>query len=324
MKKILKIFFSIFISQILFIHCAHADISASISLNPKNPEPNSTISITLESYSFDVDTADITWEVRNKIVLEGEGRDVFTIRTGNVGEVIPITVTAKTASGDFIKQEINITPSSVSLLYEAPKSYVPTFYEGRSLPSEGGTIRVSALPQLSDNGVMLDPSRLAYSWYINDTIFKKASGIGKQSINVRLDYLHDTNEIKVVARTPLGNIATKTITVYAHPVLPLLYNYDPILGSDFTMLINKRYEAIKNFTLSLEPLYVSIGESKEPTYTWYLNGLPATPIGGRVLELHPKENDYGSKILTLDVFGPDRRLQSASNRIEIIFDTRKP
>lgn len=323
MKSLIKLGTTLVLSQLLFVLQVHADLSGTLKLNPENPEPNSAVSITLESYSFDVDTALITWSIGGKTVLEGEGKDTLSVKTGNVGETIPIMVTARTANGSEITQRISVTPSSVLLLYESPKSYVPKFYEGRSLPSDGGLIHVTAFPALSDNGVMVPPSSLAYSWYVNDVIFKSASGVGKQSATIRLDYLRSVNTIKVVVRTPLGTVSTKKIAISPHTIMPLLYTYDPVLGSDFTRLVEKRYEAVKDFTLSLEPFYLSLEGPKESTFRWYMDGLPTTPLGGRILALHPKENSYGTKLLSIEIAGPDKRIQKASTKVELIFDTRR-
>ena len=78
--------------------------------------------------------------------------------------------------------------------YEALQSYVPPFYEGRSLPSTGAMVRVTALPQISDNGVPLDPTSLSFVWFLNDTVLTSVSGTGKQSANIRLDFMTSRND----------------------------------------------------------------------------------------------------------------------------------
>ncbi len=301
----------------------HADITATIKLDPANPLPNSSVSLTLESYSFNVDTAMITWKIGGRVVAQGEGEKKISVQTGGIGEAVKVNVLAENADGSSIEQTITINPSSVVLVYEAPKSYVPILYPGRSLPSDGALVRVTAIPQISDNGAPVPPSALSYSWYLNDNILPSVSGRGKQAANIRLDYLHEKNEIKVIARSPRNNTGTKKIDIYPHDILPLLYTYDPTFGVDFGHVIEKRFEATKDFTLALEPFYVSGGEQKNPTFSWFLDGLPASPLGGRLLALQPKENSFGSKLLSITVSGPDRRIQSTEAKWELIFDTRK-
>lgn len=323
MKKI-NIFLILLISLTIGLSSlSFAQVAATIKLNPKNPEPKSPVTLTFVSYSFDANTASIKWKVNGKTVLEGVGKTSLTLKTGNVGETSSVSVDVSTVSGFKVSQSIDITPSSVILIYESPKSYVPPFYEGRSLPGEGALVDVTALPSIGDEGSLVDPSNLSYSWYVNNELFKSASGLGKQKLRVRLDYLQNKNTIKVIVRSPYGNVGEKSIPIYSRTVMPMIYEYDTTLGVNFTKAIEKRYETVKDFTISLEPFYVSSEESKPASYTWYLDGLPTTPLNGRILALQPKENSYGTKLLSIDVYGADKRLQKANISAELIFDTRK-
>lgn len=323
MRNFLRNFLLLTIANIACLSFVYAEMTADIKLYPLNPVPNSSVTLTLESYSFNVDTATISWKVNGITTLEGFGQKVLKVPTGGIGETLQVSVRADLADGSYLEQAMSVTPASVVLLYEAPKSYVPPLYEGRSLPSEGGLVRVTALPQISDNGIPVPPSSLSYTWYLNGNIMKSVSGTAKQSANIRLDFLRSRNEIKVVIRSPFGNIATNKIEILPHPVMPLLYTYDPVLGTNFTKNIGKRFETTKDFTLILEPFYISRNDPGEPSYTWFLNNLPATPINGRILSLNPKENTYGTKLLTIKTVGPDKRLQKGELSSEIIFDTRK-
>lgn len=321
MKKI--IFISIFLATISCSPLSFAQVVATVKVYPENPEPKSTVTLTFNSYSFNPSTAMIVWTVNGKKVLEGAGQTTLPLKTGVVGEEMYVTVKASTVDGFETTQAITIAPSSVMILYEAPKSYVPLLYEGRSLPGVGALVRVTALPSMGDRGQLVSSSNLSYSWYINDQLFKAVSGLGKQSALIRLDYLQSENKIKVVVRSPYGNAAEKTISVYTHEVMPILYTHNTILGVDFTKAIQKRFETVKEFTLSLEPFYVTDEDTKRASYSWFLDGLPSTPLGGRLLTLQPKENSYGTKMLSIDVLGTDKLLQRATIRTELIFDTRK-
>lgn len=323
MKNILRITITTLGLYCSFFSFAVAEITADVVLEPENPSPKSNVTLRLESYSFDVNTAMISWQIGGKTIKSGQGEKSLTIKVGDVGDQTVVTVTAETADGSSIKQAITVSPSSVILLYEAPKSYVPLLYEGRSLPSDGALVRVTAIPQISDGRGAASPSTLSYTWYMNDSVIKEASGLGKQTAVVYLDFLNNKDDIKVIVRSARGNSATKTITIYPHRILPLVYTYDQILGPNFSTLIERRFEAVKDFTLNLQPLYISTGESKEPTYIWFLDGLPSTPLGGRTLSLHPKENSYGTKMLSISLTGPDKRIQKSSTKMELIFDTRK-
>ena len=310
-------------SLAFFTSQAYADISASISLSPENPIPNSQVTLTLTSYSFNTSVAMISWQIGGKIIKQGRGENNLTINTGNVGESTVVNVKAETADGASITQAITISPSSIVLIYEAPQSYVPPMYPGRSLPAEGAVVRVTAIPQMSEGGRILDPTTLSYSWYLDDELLQGVSGAGRQSANITLNPLQDSNDIKVVVYTPRENSATKTITVIPHSVMPVVYLYDSLFGSNFNQMIGKRFEATKDFIVSLEPFYVSTTATKNPTYSWFLDNLTSTPAGGRILAFHPAANSYGSKTMRIQVQGPNPIIQDEQIETNLVFDTRK-
>ena len=323
-QKFLLFFLIIFLLVGRFSYVS-AQSDSSIMLNPKNPEPYSPVTLTLVSYAFDVNQATITWSLGNKQLLKGVGEKTLKVQTGGVGERLPIHVSVVTSGGDSVGLDVDIVPESVSILFEAEENYVPLFYEGLSLPGEESVVRFIAMPNMSDGGAILPPSSISYFWYVDDNFIDSASGIGRQSATLKLDTLSDTTDIRVVAHTPGGTVAEKTITMYPHAVVPLLYTYDEILGANHSTLVSKRFEATKDFTLILEPFFLSLNKSLGSTvsYEWLLDGLPVTPLGGRMLTLHPKENNYGSEKLSISISNTKRRLQKGITDVSLIFDTRK-
>lgn len=302
-----------------------ASNEASVTLNPKNPTPFTSVTATLVSYLFNVNTAFITWSLNGKVILKGVGEKKVTIQTGEAGSQTPVHVSAVTANDETFEVDIVVTPESVDIIYETPESYVPLFYEGLSLPSEGASVKFVAMPNISEGGNNIPASSLSYSWYVSGEFIDEASGIGRQSAMIDLDFLRSFTTIKVVVNGPHGTVAEKSIDIYPHDVMPLVYTHDDILGTNFTSLITRRFETTKDFTLSLEPFFLSSKNSFQDTtlYNWTLDGLPITPLGGTLLSMHPKENSYGSRKLSISVSNSKRRLQKAVVDLNLIFDTRK-
>ncbi len=300
-----------------------AEDLASIRLNPENPAPYSSVEVKLESFYFDVNVARITWEVNGRVILTGVGEKKISIITGAIGQPTTVKVTAEASDGSKVEQVIPIRPSSITLLYEAPKSYIPLLYKGRSLPADGTEVKVTAFPQISEKGAPVSPSNVSYSWYVNDEFYEDISGYGKQSASIKMDYLSPYTEVRVLARTTSGTVAEKSIDIYHHAVTPLVYLYDPVLGTRFSKLLERRFETTEDFTLMLEPLYVTHKESKAPTYTWTLNGSPSTPLDGRSLSFQPKKNSYGSQRLQISVIGPNAYLEEGEVALDLVFDTRR-
>lgn len=303
---------------------AYAEISAAIISDPANPKPHEAVTLTLSSYSFDVDSAFITWYLSGKQVRGGFGEKRLSLTTGNVGEVLPVHVQAKLQNGSVVDIDTTVTPQGVSLMWESPESYTPPFYEGRSLPGEGATIHVVAQPLMSKNGVSIPAGELAYAWFVNDQFMDDSSGRGKYSAFLPLDYLSESSVIRVVVRDAEGTTATEEITIKPVTPLPLFYLSDPTLGIDYTHGAGLRFETTKDFTLELVPYYFSKNGNLENTasYTWSLDGLPITPKTQTSITLQPKENSYGSRVLSVALTNTKRILQKADRSITLVFDTR--
>jgi hypothetical protein len=274
----------------------HAELQATIKTNPENPAPYEPVDIILSSYSFNVDTSYISWFINDVLFISGIGIKKISLNTRGIGENVIITTKVKTGSGETMELKSQITPASLDLLWESPESYIPPFYEGKALPGEGSVIKMVAIPSFGENGKQISPNNLTYYWYINNEYIENISGYGKQSANIKLDYLNNNTEIKVSVQSIGGSIAEKTISIYPHEIMPIFYKYDELLGNDFSQLLTRRLETAKDITINISPFYLSTNNSltNSPSYSWFLNGLPINTEDNMYTTLRPKENSLGS------------------------------
>lgn len=321
--KILRTLLIIFFLSIP-IH-SFADQQLSVTTVPEFPSSYEPVRINLSSYSFDVANSLITWNVDGKQFIKGVGIKSIDLNTRGVGDNIPVTVKIVAPNGDIVNSSISINPANIDIVWESQESYVPPFYEGKALPSEGAKIKVTAIPNISDGSKVISPVNLSYSWYVNDDYKDDLSGQGKQSANISLDYLRNKTSVKVKVRSVGGNVIEKTIEITPHPILPILYNYDDILGVDLTHPLLKRVEITHDIYLSLVPYYISnMGLlAGSDSYSWSLDSLPFTPQENTLVRLEPKENSYNTKSLSVIIDNSKRLLQKAQADLTIVFDTRK-
>jgi hypothetical protein len=297
----------------------------TLEMSPEAPGPYEQVTISVVSYSFDVNTSMIEWTVGDKTYASGMGIKKITLTTGPIGEFIPILVKVASPSGEVLQTGINLSPQSTDVVWESLESYVPPFYEGLSLPGEGSQVRLTALPNMSEGGAPISPNNLSYLWYVNDSYIDAQSGVGRQSAIISLDFLSDSTNVTLRVRSANGSVAEKTITIYPHNVTPVLYLYNDILGTNYSRALGERFETTGDFTLSYIPYYMSTrkGLDSSVNIDWSLDGLPVTPIEKTLLTLQPKENSLGSKKLAISIGSTKRLLQKAMTNMEIIFDTRK-
>lgn len=297
----------------------------TLELSPEAPGPYEKVTLSVVSYSFDVNTAMIEWTVGDRIYSSGMGIKNITVTTGAIGEIIPILVKVTAPGGEVLQTGINLSPQSADVVWESIESYVPPFYEGLSLPGEGSQVKLTALPNMSEGGAPISPSNLSYLWYINESYIEAQSGVGRQSAIISLDFLSDTTNVTLRVRSSGGSVAEKTITLYPHKIIPRLYLYNDILGTDYSQALGERFETTGDFSLSYTPYYASTKNGMDSTLNinWALDGLPVTPIDKTLLTLQPKGNSYGSKKLSISLNNSQRILQKAITAMEIVFDTRK-
>lgn len=309
----------------LTLQIAIAASSASLTIQEDTIEPNKPVTVTMVSYSFDVETLFIEWFVNGAVYTSGLGLSSISVTPGNIGDIVRVNAKVTSPLGEQLNVGINLTPASVDLAWEALESYVPPFYEGKALPGEGAILNLTAIPNMSENGRQLPPESIAYAWFVNEEALLNGSGINKQTAKIPLETLTNVTDIKVRARAPGGAIAEKSIQVSPHDILPLVYTYDDVLGLNRSIALFRRFETTKAFTLSFEPYYFSI---KSPTlksaanFLWMLDGLPVTPQENTLLTLKPRDESYGTKELKISLESTKRFLQRAETSLEIIFDTR--
>jgi hypothetical protein len=303
---------------------AYAQTDATITLEPEHPGPYEKVTLTLSSYSFDVDLATISWFVNGKTALGGPGERSFSITTGGVGEASLVKARIVLVNGEQIEVDTLLSPQGISLIWEAPESYTPPFYEGRSLPAEGSSIRLVAEPTISSQGKRVPPEDIAYSWYSNGELLTSASGRGKRSATIPLEYLSNSTKIRVVARDTNGNSAAKEVTIYPTEVRPSFYLRDPTLGIDYSRNLGGRFETTGEFTLAFVPYFFSTnnGLGSTASYAWALDGLPIEPETNTALTFRPQESAVGLRTLTVNINNSKRKLQKAVGKLTILFDTR--
>lgn len=321
-----------FLQKIIFIFLAFAmtspfafaqeiPLNGNLVLTPQNPAPYELVNIKLESYSFDPARSSIIWSVNNKIIKSGYGETSVSLKTGKEGSQTIIRVTAITNDSQKYEAGITLTPQNIDLVWEATESYTPPFYKGKALPGEGSLVKITAIPSFYSGTRKIPAENLSYSWSLNGTVAQDLSGYGKRTFMTYLDYLSNTNEIKVVAQTLDGNSAEKRITILPNKIDPIFYEYDPTLGPNYAHALPDFFEIKKDLFLNIEPYFISNkGESSSGVeYNWSLNGLPITPTDDTHVTLHPKEGYVGVSTINVSISNTKRVLQEIQKKIEVSF-----
>jgi hypothetical protein len=304
---------------------AQAQLSADLVIPTNNINPYETLKVTVQSYSFDVDNALLTWKVNGVTVRSSVGEKTLNVTLGGPGTKTTVELTARDGSGEEIGLSRVFSPQSVTLLWESPESYTPPFYKGKALPGEGAAITVTAFPEFFENNKRIPATNLSYAWYVHGEFVQSASGRGKSTFTTSLDYLRNEHIVKVIVRSESGSQSENSVTIRPHAVMPLFYTHDTILGPNTSYGFIRRFETTKEVTLYLAPYYLSTKGTPRGSerFSWTLNGLPITQSSLYTTTLRPKDDSYGAQTLVVSIDQLKRKLQKTEARVEIVFDSRK-
>ncbi len=119
-----------------------------VEMTPSNPGPNQSVSVSLNSFVFSIDSARISWILNGASKKSGRGEKNFTFETGGMGSQTTLRIVVETADGYVAEKTIRIKPGEVDLIWET-ESYVPPFYKGKALFSYQNKINFIAIPHIT-------------------------------------------------------------------------------------------------------------------------------------------------------------------------------
>jgi len=294
---------------------------------PKAPGPQTDVTITLAGYGYDLNESTIAWALNNKEQQRGIGEKSFKFTTGKLGEITVITVAVKTKEGRAIAKQLIFIPAEVDILWEAD-TYVPPFYPGAPLVTEGSRVRLTAIPQLTTtSGRLIPSSQLTFTWRHNYRNLVQQSGRGKDYIEITAPSASsDAPVIEITVTSPTSDAtAYRKITVPVTVPEIIIYPLKPLAGVVASEAIAETYQSkAEEESFIVEPYYFTKSEvaSNYLTYTWRINSEPIvtnveTP---RVLNTTQKKADQGEANVEIFVSSLNNNLRRASKSFKIILD----
>lgn len=292
----------------------------SIDVGPTNPVPNSTVTLTANSSSFDVNSTLLTWTKNGTVISQGIGDKTITLSVGALGTQIPITLSAQVANLGTFTSSVTINPSLVNLIWEAQTS-VPPFYQGKALLGWGGTYKVIAVPQIYENGAAVDPSHLVYTWSKNYSVDPDQSGYGKSvyQSDGSINYTRGGDTISLTVATQDGSVSTQG-SIAVSPVTPsiLIYLEDPLYGILYNESVAATTLASNSITLHADPFFFSNISSALGSLTWNMNGSAVSSFNGNPsLTLVRQDKNAGTSVVEVSLNSPTALLQGAQESVTI-------
>jgi hypothetical protein len=243
--------------------------SLSVAKNPPFPKDGERVTITIESFLFDLSNAVVTWKRGDETLLQGVGAKTFTLPSAE-NQTLVVEATHR-ETGQTLTQGISIITSEVDMLWEAIGSYTPPFYKGKALPALEANINVVAIPKRSDIG------NLFYSWEKEYSSQSAQSGRGKNSFAYLATPLEQANTVSVGVKSSDGSYESREdLTIRYGNSEVVFYEEDSVLGTLYNRAVKDGFSvgSDKEIALSAIPYFVTVDaiESDTLDMVWSING----------------------------------------------------
>ncbi len=319
--------FSIYLSAcFLFLFLAFYGVlyaatpdSINVDVLPPNPAPGQNVTISLSSFSNNLDSVMIVWIMNGKTVFSGIGKKSFSLTAGGPGTESSIIAQIMFPDGE-VDERISVRPNVMVLLWQADDSYTPPFYRGRALPTPDTEIKIVAMPNL--NGVATN--NMTYDWKKDYNADQGASGYGKNFYTYTNDYLNDSNNIDVVARTINGATSVES-NISVGTTIPkiLFYKNDPKLGTQWESSLTDGHLITDSEILVAIPYFISPKDLQIPTLVWKWtindNTVPTSRSLVNFLPVKVPPGTTGTSTIGLDISSTDRIFETANQTLNVQF-----
>lgn len=290
---------------------------SALTLSPRYSEPDEQVTATLNDYSVNTNGATIQWFYNGQEIPGSKNERTIQFPSGKLGESSEILALTKLPNGTILRANSTITPVRVDMLIEA-NTRVPSFYKGRAIPSEGGSIQVTAIPF---TGVSRSAESFSYTWRVGEEVKGGGSRFGKNSINFTAGFQKEILVSVDVIDTDGSLVTSESVYVpLSEPELNF-YEVNPLRGMSEIAIGSNFIFVGEEIKVRAEPYFIdNTLFTQSPHQEWKLNGQTITNPNDNQQELTLRRSgDTGSFTLEFHVRNLKQLLQGVKDSVTIKF-----
>ena len=318
---VLALFFGVSVPLVSQAQVQEGDIVMNTS--PSYPKPGETVTVSLSTFSLDLDKAYIIWSLNGEQRADGIGKSNFSFQMDSLGSQITLSADIDTVSGQTITKTILLSATELDLLWEAVDAYTPPFYKGKTLVTKEGQYKVVAVPSILQTTGKISPNNLTYTWRKDGKGQVSASGFGKSSFTFKNSYLDSQHEIEVSVSDIEGRTSTGGFINLIPVTSPSIYFYEkhPILGLQMQKTLDVGFLVPEEgSTIVAAPYFFSPKNIDDLSFRWVVGDSPvATPQIKNELAVKGPEGESGSTVIDIVIENTKSLFQNAQKSLNVAF-----
>ncbi len=274
----------------------------SVFISPEHPGANQTVSLSLSSYALDLDSSTISWKQNGKILSQGIGQKMLSFTSGPTGSKDTILITITAPGGERATKELIFNHTEVDLLWEALTT-APPLYPGKTLPTGGVFVKVTALPRLGTLGVA---EKLIYTWEKDGLAVPAGSGYGKQAFYYKTEAGGGRNVITVTVHAADNSYAAEgEVGITTVSPFILLYPIKPLAGLSYQTAIGSELNLTTVAKVKAEPYFFSLPDQNLLEYSWRIGGeLLSLPANQKIIDWRASQKNSLTSLLSVGITDP--------------------
>ena len=292
---------------------AFLDTGLKLELDPAYPSPAEEVTVNLNDYGSSFYGAELTWYLNEKVIPNTANQRSIVITANSVGTKDILKLVLKTPTQTEIITT-KIEPMYLDIIVE-PQTHVPSFFEGRSLPSIGSLVNLTAL---ISNKKMLG-SDFIYTWRVNQKVLEGGALRGRNKVSFITP--QDTNIFVSLQVATLNGAVLAKRSVILPSVQPYIHFYEmnTLYGLENKSLKDDFFLLGNSATIKATPYYLDSQTYNAPNILdWTINSTKVTSSNENPYEITLQKTGYpGTANLELHVRSTTQLLQGARGSIGI-------
>lgn len=286
--------------------------SVSLKITPENYEAGQQVTVSLSSFTIDLDSSENEWFVGGTLFKKGVGLKQIEILAPKADEKLDIRVSVL-QNNVSVETSTSLNTTSLEMFFESLDGYVPVWYLGRSHIAEESVVKVVAVPNTFK--AIYEPDDKTYTWAKNNFKDMSQSGRGKQVFVTKLSPFANNESISVA----VGN-TSKRVLLEPRPTLVSLYENSPLTGTRFQKELQSDLTLSRDeVTFEVVPWFFSAQNrnSNSLSVIWSVNGLPTKTNDKSLLNLRKTPEQKGRATVSVSIKHKERTLQNQRSIINI-------